>query len=608
VPGCRGGCRGLWLNVITNQPASDFTSQTKYPIIRLTHGGDASYRNALGQIVQYRVGPAVMVGETLPNGFTFKPGETSTIMLAHVNLAGGAEPDPNLKTNNFVNRSVATSKWAIEIDLNEGTNKNLLQLNQIRDIEIRFDTTYLTLPQFANVTAASQRMHEAEAAGQEVTAADAALVENWQASQHSRDLVQAAAAQAAQVALVDSCRLSAPVKGELYMGSLTLTDPVVLGRTDIGFDLHINADNSIIGHLRPECSPLFDRAVALAGNYNPATRALTVQNSEPLTRTLASRVAQRTIQISGVLSTTGLLDGQYSETITGYTQKAMVSHGVMTVSRPANDNFAAAAAVNHPPALTVDNFTVAAGSSNNSFNVLANDSDPDGQSLAVVTVGAPQHGVATRNGNAILYTPATGYNGADSFVYSVSDGSLTSVATINVTVGSGAAATNMAPVAKNQTVAARPGQARAITLAGTDANGDGLTFALVTQPALPVLDLRMEELPGATNFVDSAGNGNNAVCGSATQCPTAGAPGGVDANNLAIGTPASDNALTFNSNQYLRVPNNATLAFDANRSFTWLTWVKTTIGSPIMRKGLGNANNLLLSITNDTGRVNAQHF
>ncbi|MFN8443797.1 MAG: Ig-like domain-containing protein [Caldilineaceae bacterium] len=482
-PGCRGGCRGLWLNVVTNQSANDFTSQDKFPIIRLTHGGDASYRNALGEIVQYRVGPAMMVGETLPPGFTFKPGETSTIMLSHVNLPGGAEPNPNLKTNNFVNRSVATSKWAIEIDLNEGTNKNLLQLNQIRDIEIRFDTTYLTLPQFANVAAASQRMHDAEAAGNTPAAADADMVENWQATQNNNDLVQAATVQSSQAALLDACRLSVPNAGELYVGSLTVTDPVVLGRTDLGVDLHINADNSVTGHLRPECSPLFDSPAALAGSYNPATQALTVQTVSPLTRTIASRVAQRTIQISGVLSTTGVFEGDYNETITGYTQKPLTSHGELSLSRPVNDNFAAPATVNHPPLPVDDSFTVATSSSNNSFNVLTNDSDSDGQALNVVTVSPAQHGTATLNGNAILYTPLAGYTGADAFAYSISDGDLSSVATVNVNVGTVVTRTNSAPVARNQSITARPGQARNVTLAGTDADGDGLTYALVTQPA-----------------------------------------------------------------------------------------------------------------------------
>lgn len=480
-PGCRGGCRGLWLNVVTDQPASDFTSQDKYPIIRLTHGGDASYRNAQGQIVSYRVGPALMVGQSLPPGFTFKPGETSTLLLSHVNLQGGTEPNPNLKTNNFVNRSVATSKWAVEIDLNEGVNKNLLNLDQIRDIEIRFDTTYLTLPQFANIAAASERIHAAEAAGGEPVTADVVLVDQWQADQATTDQVQVANVQAAQVALADSCRLSVENKGELYVGSLTLTDPVVLGRTDVGFDLHINADNSVTGHLRPECGPLFDRSAVLTGSYNPANGALIVQTVEPLTRTIASRVAQRTIQISGVLSTTGELNGQYVETIAGYTQKPFISKGLVTVSRPTNNNFAPAATNNHPPALGDDVFTVTPGSNNNSFNVLGNDSDPDSQPLTLLSVSQPLHGTASLSGGTIFYTPQAGYTGGDRFAYSVSDGSLSSAATVKVAVGS-VDLPNTAPVAKDQRIAVRPDQPRNITLVGFDEDGNGLSFVLVAQP------------------------------------------------------------------------------------------------------------------------------
>ncbi len=59
----------------------------------------------------------------------------------------------------------------------------------------------------------------------------------------------------------------------------------------------------------------------------------------------------------------------------------------------------------------------------------------------------------------------------------------------------------------------------------------------------PVLDLRFEELPGATTFVDSSGKGNDATCAN---CPSAGTPGAVDGSGNAIGTPASDYAISFN--------------------------------------------------------------
>ena len=68
-------------------------------------------------------------------------------------------------------------------------------------------------------------------------------------------------------------------------------------------------------------------------------------------------------------------------------------------------------------------------------NVLANDSDPDGDVLAVSSVTAPANGTAAVVGNAVRYTPAAGYNGSDSFSYTVSDGhGGTATANVDVTV------------------------------------------------------------------------------------------------------------------------------------------------------------------------------
>ncbi len=113
--------------------------------------------------------------------------------------------------------------------------------------------------------------------------------------------------------------------------------------------------------------------------------------------------------------------------------------------------------------------------------------------------------------------------------------------------------------------------------------------------ALPVLDLRFEELPGATTFVDSSGFGNNAICGGPTPCPTVAVSG---APNALL----SDYGLGFNGNQYLRVADNAALDYDASESFTWMAWIKTASSSPILRKGTNGANDLMLSI-NGTGQL-----
>ncbi|MEM7478096.1 MAG: Ig-like domain-containing protein [Planctomycetota bacterium] len=69
------------------------------------------------------------------------------------------------------------------------------------------------------------------------------------------------------------------------------------------------------------------------------------------------------------------------------------------------------------------------------INVLGNDSDVDGDSLTVASVANGSNGTVNNNGDGtVTYTPAPGFFGADSFTYTVSDGSASDTATVNVTV------------------------------------------------------------------------------------------------------------------------------------------------------------------------------
>ena len=57
------------------------------------------------------------------------------------------------------------------------------------------------------------------------------------------------------------------------------------------------------------------------------------------------------------------------------------------------------------------------------IDVLANDSDADGDTLSVTTVSDGAHGTVLINGDGTLtYTPAADYHGEDSFSYTISDG------------------------------------------------------------------------------------------------------------------------------------------------------------------------------------------
>jgi hypothetical protein len=57
------------------------------------------------------------------------------------------------------------------------------------------------------------------------------------------------------------------------------------------------------------------------------------------------------------------------------------------------------------------------------IDVLANDSDADGDAFAIAAVGAAAHGSVTENGDGTLtYTPEAGFVGDDSFTYTINDG------------------------------------------------------------------------------------------------------------------------------------------------------------------------------------------
>jgi hypothetical protein len=66
--------------------------------------------------------------------------------------------------------------------------------------------------------------------------------------------------------------------------------------------------------------------------------------------------------------------------------------------------------------------------------VLANDSDVDGQQLAISSVSSASHGSVVYDFGSLSYTPDIGFVGSDSFTYQVNDGYDSSTATVTVNV------------------------------------------------------------------------------------------------------------------------------------------------------------------------------
>jgi cysteine-rich repeat protein len=111
--------------------------------------------------------------------------------------------------------------------------------------------------------------------------------------------------------------------------------------------------------------------------------------------------------------------------------------------------------------------------------LLDNDSDVDGDPLAVAAVADPTGGTVALAGALITFTPAADFNGAASFTYTASDGALTASATVAVTV----APVNDPPVAIARAASTMAELPVSITFMATDADSDTLEFEVITLPA-----------------------------------------------------------------------------------------------------------------------------
>ena len=108
--------------------------------------------------------------------------------------------------------------------------------------------------------------------------------------------------------------------------------------------------------------------------------------------------------------------------------------------------------------------------------------DPDGDTLGFAVTRGPEHGSVTIDPATGHYTyvPAPGYEGADSFEVTVSDGH---GGTVTVTVPVTVTPVNDAPTASDQAVATDEDTPVSGRVEGHDQDGDSLTYSMGTDPA-----------------------------------------------------------------------------------------------------------------------------
>jgi len=133
--------------------------------------------------------------------------------------------------------------------------------------------------------------------------------------------------------------------------------------------------------------------------------------------------------------------------------------------------------VNIAPVAADDSVSVESGEAAD-IQVLNNDSDEDGSSLTIISVSQPANGQVTiNNDGTVTYVSNAGYEGSDSFTYTISDGDGgESTATVSVTVLS----PNNAPVANDDAYFTTMNNPVTINPLDNDSDPDGDVLTLVS--------------------------------------------------------------------------------------------------------------------------------
>lgn len=181
--------------------------------------------------------------------------------------------------------------------------------------------------------------------------------------------------------------------------------------------------------------------------------------------------------------------------------------------------------VNHPPVAQNDSATTKEDTAVVTPNVLANDSDPDGDPLTVSAFTQAAHGTVLYNNNGTFtYTPALLYSGTDSFTYTISDGQGgTAVATVNLTITH----VNHAPTANADaatTDQGKPVVTPNVLTNDADVDGDVLSVLSFTQPTHGVVAYNGDGTFTYTSSVNYSGSDSFAYTIGDGQGGTATAP------------------------------------------------------------------------------------
>jgi hypothetical protein len=215
-------------------------------------------------------------------------------------------------------------------------------------------------------------------------------------------------------------------------------------------------------------------------------------DGDTLSLTAVSTDGTGTVAVNGLkVDYTPAADFNGTETIT-YTVSdgALTTTGTFTIT---------VTAVNDAPLAVENILTVDEDAALTSTDVIANDTDVDGDTLSLTAVSTDGTGTVAVNGLKVDYTPAADFNGTETITYTVSDGALTTTGTFTITV----TAVNDAPLAVNDTLTVDEDAALTSTdviANDTDVDGDTLSLTAVSTDGtgtVAVNGLKVDYTPAA---------------------------------------------------------------------------------------------------------------
>ncbi|MBK8039286.1 MAG: tandem-95 repeat protein [Verrucomicrobiaceae bacterium] len=216
-------------------------------------------------------------------------------------------------------------------------------------------------------------------------------------------------------------------------------------------------------------APVAQHALATTAEDSPVLIPLSATDSDQdtLGYTLTALPTHGTASlVNGIVTYTPDADYHGADSFSFQADDGQIVSNIATVQitiTPVND-----APTANAIAVTVNEDTV--------LSITLSGNDVDGDALTFEVLSQPAHGTL----NGLVYTPDADFSGADSFTFRASDGTaFSSAATVSITVNP----VNDVPVALTQQVTTQEDTAVSITLAGSDVDGDVLTYQITTPPS-----------------------------------------------------------------------------------------------------------------------------